>query len=355
MKKAFLFILGIGFLMTSCHQKKEEKSGRLTNEQIPITVRTSNEYQVSLHNESDCMLAYSEILDMPEYEQAEQVTEGSFVLNFSDATKRLLFGLQDNKTKNTMYTSERRLNMTGAPNFRDAGGMVNKQGKQVRWGKLYRSGTLNGLSETDWKLFASLGIKKVIDFRTPSEIENEPDNIPESLNVESIHAMIGNPAAMENAATNPKELTKSEAIAYMTKFSRDFVHSIHDFKPVFDALTENDNPVPFLFHCTAGKDRTGMAAALILMTLDVDRDVIMNDYLLSNQYALPYYLENKDKMSIFGFNDDVIEVMGGVRQEYLQTSFDMIDSTYGSFEVLLEEVFGITPEQRLDIIEKYTY
>lgn len=272
-------------------------------------------------------------------------------------SERLMFAVANGK--DTAYYSERHLSMQGTPNFRDLGGYRNKDGKQIKWGAIYRSGELSHLTPRDLALFASTGIKKVVDFRTDVEVARNPDKYPENAGVVRISSPIGDQKAMGRMMkefSKPENLTAEKAREFMVEGGKNFAVSAKDFQPVVDALVYGGPQTPFLFHCSAGKDRTGFSAALILGILNVDRDTIMEDYLLSNKYTIPYYQKNGQMPGNFGdVSADALKPFMGVEPEYMQASWEAIDNIYGSMDNMLQEVFGITPETRQQIIDKYTY
>ena len=279
----------------------------------------------------------------------------SFAYSCPFPEKRLIFGIINTETNEFLYVSEKHIPMQGTPNFRDLGGIFTKDNRQIKWGTIFRSGALANLTQTDLEYLKTLNIKKIIDFRTPNEIEQEPDRYPENFNVQNIHAMIGNPADIGGGNIKSIEtITAEQATWFMKKAYATFINSLSDFQPIFDAMLNDGPNKPFLFHCTAGKDRTGISSALILSALNVDRDIIMRDYLLTNTYIAPFFESTKAKFIGTGVSDDAIKVMTSVKREYLQGLFDAIDQKYGSSERMLEEIFGITTEKRQRLIEKYT-
>jgi protein-tyrosine phosphatase len=152
--------------------------------------------------------------------------------------------------------------------------------------------------------------------------------------------------------TTDVKLTPETTARFLVESNKNFALNIQRFQPIMDALFDGE---PFLFHCTAGKDRTGMSASRILTAPNVDRDAIMNDYLLTNKYTIPYYRANKEKTQMLAFDDNVINEPGGVKEEYPQAAFNTIDSIYGNSATMLEKEFGITPKKRQELIKKYTY
>lgn len=267
--------------------------------------------------------------------------------------ERLVFAVGKNEEPGYYYVSEKHIPMQGTPNFRDLGGIINKHGKQVRWGCFFRSGVLNRLTETDLSYFRTLNIKTVIDLRSDFEAEREPENFPDGFGVNYLRAPIGNPADFDKLieSSNTNENAESAVHSVMLRGAKDFVEVIKDFKPVFDAMLKGD---PFLFHCSAGKDRTGLGAALILSLLEVDKEAVLEDYLLSNKYTIPYFTKYINVIMELGVSKEIAIAAAGVKREFLETTLNVIEEKYGSFERMAEEVFGIDKALKQKLIQKYT-
>ena len=359
MRKLFLCSVAVILMVSSCVTKKEE-SKRITmqpEEIVTVTRHESGSYSFKFEKEIKHTVAYGEDENSIDWKSN---TDGKMELNsFSFACpfpqQRYVFGVKNTENNELFYVSEKHIPMQGTPNFRDLGGIVNKDGRQVRWGKMFRSGALANLTPQDLAYFKTLNIGKVIDFRTPDEIERGPDRYPDST-VIGRHAMIGNPANISAAVSGNSlaNITAEKADTFMIMAYENFINSLSDFQPIFDAMLNDGPDKPFLFHCTAGKDRTGISGALILTALNVDREVIFNDYLLSNKYLVPFYESSKESMAKYGFTDEVIKIMSSVKREYLQKLFEAIDEKYGDDAVMLEQVFGITLAKREQLIKKYT-
>jgi len=181
----------------------------------------------------------------------------------------------------------RHIQLEGTPNFRDMGGYQSADGHFVRWGILYRSGVLSFLTSEDVKILQKLGIRLVCDFRSKQESEEAPETWESSLNVEHMSLPIGNqPAASKEdplkqiltANPSPEQLR-----AMMTKFYADFAfQSAPQFAQVFAELKKDR--LPLAYHCVAGKDRTGVFSAFLLLTLGVPEETVAADYALTNKY-----------------------------------------------------------------------
>lgn len=178
---------------------------------------------------------------------------------------------------------DRFLPIRTAVNLRDIGGYPAVDGKRVRWGRIYRSGTLNELSESDVQKVAQLGLEVICDLRTERETERFPD-APERFGAR--------PAVMPLRADHESR-RRLMVLLFRTMQMRQLVYETYiDLILEYNAdvigrllrLAADSDSYPLLFHCTAGKDRTGMAAMVLYGLLGVPDDVIVADYSLSNKY-----------------------------------------------------------------------
>jgi protein-tyrosine phosphatase len=198
------------------------------------------------------------------------------------------------------------LPIAGAYNVRDVGGYRTAVGKTVKTGLLYRSGDLNRLFQRDEKLlFNEKGIKMVIDFRSQAEQDENPDKLPGSGIMVKHFAIDDNIVAPYSRVTEERtngDTVMNDGYAYLgggtytytsgggTSITHDGSAgggSIDQYKLFFAELKNANGPV--LFHCSAGKDRTGVAAAFLLALLGVDKETIINDYLKSGEYVKDKY------------------------------------------------------------------
>jgi len=173
--------------------------------------------------------------------------------------------------------------LEGQRNFRDLGGYRTADGRhQVRWGMLYRSGSLARLTDKDYAVLAPLGITSVIDFRSTTERASEPTDWragePEILT--KAYTSKGE-AALMGVMQGPNA-TQAKVREAMIGFYHQMPEQYADqYSEVFHRLAAHKSPM--LFHCTAGKDRTGLASALVLTVLGVPRDKVIEDYVLTEK------------------------------------------------------------------------
>jgi protein-tyrosine phosphatase len=251
---------------------------------------------------------------------------------------------------------ERRLGMHGTPNFRDFGGYPTVDGKAVKWGYLFRSGQLSSLSEHDLELLGSLELGLVCDFRRQEEQDGDPSRLPghQPPRIASLPIIPGSNARFFEQAEG-KMADRQAMFDFMLDINRDFVEAqAPTYARMFrEILHEPDTR--FLVHCAAGKDRTGFAAAIILLALGVSRDVVMRDYMLTGFYFHPdkeidrlrqkYQMQQLDAQSIL----PMLEVHEG----YLARALLAIDQSYPNVEVYLEEALGVGPQELQQLRAQY--
>lgn len=215
-------------------------------------------------------------------------------------------------------------------NFRDLGGLRTVHGKRVKWGTIFRSDDLGGLSDRDLAYLASIPLKSIVDFRSHSEIEASPDRVPES--VQNRHPLSIDPGSIMGFMEKGVDaITTADAEDAMMMLYRTFVTDsacLTRFKEFFELLQDEGN-APLLYHCSAGKDRTGIATALLLSALGVDEETILEDYLLSNSYL-------KDKYSAIIDKFPELRAMFEVKPHYIKGTFDEIKTRHGSVEQFLK-------------------
>ncbi|MDR2084281.1 MAG: tyrosine-protein phosphatase [Bacteroidales bacterium] len=252
-------------------------------------------------------------------------------LKQEDRNRRIYFQLVTENAKTIL--AERHLPMEGGYNFRDIGGYKTSDDNYVCWGKLFRSDDLSNLTKTDLTYLSTIPIKTIVDFRSESEIEQAPDKIPHGtkkrfeINIEPGNILSG----IDMNFTSP-----NTADTLMMIMNETFVLDstiIASYKYFFELIQDNEN-IPLIYHCSAGKDRTGMATALILYSLGVPEETIMHDYLLSN-----VYLTNKYETYIKQYPG--MASVFTVKEEFLQAGISKIKETYGSIENFLQEELDV--------------
>lgn len=236
-----------------------------------------------------------------------------------------------------VYEKQRHLKFSGTKNFRDLGGYATEEGRTVRWNVLYRSDSLHKLTNADLKFISALNLSRIIDFRAPYEALREPDRLPDDL---AVHLLS---LPMEDSSTKVwheardemvKNIKNLDPVQYMTQTNVELATKFTPEYRLFFRELLASNGEPLLFHCAAGKDRTGFAAACILRILGVSSEILMQDYLLTNRYFLDAYRWEMVLASLLRGRKFADGIRGFMRadERYLSAAFDTIDREYGSFD-----------------------
>jgi protein-tyrosine phosphatase len=231
--------------------------------------------------------------------------------------------------------------LQGASNFRDVGGYLTSNGQRVRRGQVFRSDHLAGLSDADVARLQAMGVGHSLDFRGVAEYTATPYDIPGVQRV----ALTIEPtviARMQALVAQGIVPTTEETVELMRETYRDFVNrNAGTYGRFMKHLLEQ--PTPQVFHCTAGKDRTGFAAALLLSALGIDRGTIEHDYLLTNQlYRRDPSLEGQG-------HAHVMKVLWQVQPEFLHAAFETVDAQHGGMREYLHGAIGLTPQELLEL------
>jgi protein-tyrosine phosphatase len=239
----------------------------------------------------------------------------------------------------------RHLNLAGASNFRDLGGYATRDGRTVRWRHIFRSNHLAHLTDDDAAVLRALGVKSAFDFRGSAE-RNEALCGISDITVHSLPVEPTVVAALRAIAAGGTQLSADHAVEVMRDSYRSYVQqNTPRFRALFAHLLEDR--APLVIHCTAGKDRTGFACALILHTLGVPDDVISEDYLLTNQFY------RRDPNSSSDLPDHVKQVLGSVQPAFLGAAFEAIDADYGSLDNYLKDGIGLGAAEREALAARY--
>jgi len=254
--------------------------------------------------------------------------------------------------------AERLLPLEGGVNFRDLGGYATVDGRQVRRGLLYRSGSMAGLTEKDHDYLRQLDIAVIADFRSTEERLREPTRWPEGE--EPIRRLerdydleFGEVVAVLRGAPDP-EAARAAFASFYRRLPRDFADQ---YRAMFAEMVAGNTPLAF--NCSAGKDRTGVAAALILTALGVPRETVTEDYLLSNRYYKPKApadgaAQDPAAQLFARLPPEVVAVFMGVDAQFLDAAFAGMTEEYGSVEGYLEQAIGLDAASRETLRQRYT-
>lgn len=258
----------------------------------------------------------------------------------------LILFLSTHLTAQINDSSIRMIHLSANVNFRDIGGYKTNSGKQVKWNMIYRSAEINKLTEADLNELEKRKINFDFDFRGLEESKKAPDILWK--NVQYIRCGAGSESTF-NWIQSLKNIKDGDSLmlSFYTKIDSFGIK----YKPLFiHLLNQNDNEAT-LYHCSAGKDRTGIATAFILYSLDVPEETIFEDYEATN-----YYRENENKkmqqmMSQSGIDKNVVASMMLAKRNYLKATFQEIIKQYGSLDNFLEKELGISSKEK-EILKK---
>lgn len=244
-----------------------------------------------------------------------------------------------------MNTPARTLSLSGATNFRDLGGYRAADGRTVRWRRLFRSNHLGRLTAEDIAVLDALGLHAVCDLRGRTERERAACVLQgpavHSLPIEP--AIIGRLQAM---VANNDVLETDVLIEMMRDTYRSYAREhVGPYRTLFAHILAAEGPV--VFHCSAGKDRTGFGAALILSALGVPRETVVEDYLLTNRHW------KMDAVSRHGLPETAHAVLGSVEESFLVAAFDAIESDHGGMDDFLRTAIGLGDAERRRLADLY--
>lgn len=247
-------------------------------------------------------------------------------------------------------------------NFRELGGYQTTDGRQVQWHRLIRAGALGQLSEADLALLAQLNVTADIDFRSPTELEAAADRVPHTATYH--HEPVFDTDRTESSKTNAElepllvadpdsgarhmEVTYQEMVTEPTSktaYQHFFAHLL---------ATPSDGAV--LFHCTAGKDQTGVGAFLLLSALGVDTKTIEQDYLLTNQVNEAFVNELLQRFASAGKNETYVHnfrSLATVSPRYLNATKQAIATHYGTVNDFLTTGLGLSAGNLADLKQLY--
>ena len=246
---------------------------------------------------------------------------------------------------------ERTIDLEGCLNFRDLGGYETTDGRAVRWDRLYRTSDLSKLTRSDLKYLSQFDVKLVCDFRSDRERAASPnrtiDDAPEILDL-----------PVDQEGVDPEVLrtkirTGGLVALGVEQMMRDAYRAfVTDYSEVWAAMFQRlvrEEDLPTVVHCTAGKDRTGFASALVLFALGVSEEVVFEDYLSTNYYQqnfARFVLRWIPLYSFFRTDPEDLLPLLEARPEYLQVALDEMVARYGSINAYLEQALGLDAEMR---------
>lgn len=240
-----------------------------------------------------------------------------------------------------MSQRERLIALEGALNWRDLGGYKTADGRVTRWDCVYRSDGLDQLTDADLDVIAQLGIKLVIDFRVDREVDEHPSRLPDHPELRRQRLPIGGDevegrSILETIRAGEIKSYSVEEMAAV--YERLLEESAMNFGEVVIHATESEN-LPMVFHCTAGKDRTGLMAMLLLGALGVSDDDIVTDYELTTHYRSNKRLAILGpELEKAGVDIESVRTFLTAQAPVMAATLEALKARYGSIErYLLDE------------------
>ena len=254
-----------------------------------------------------------------------------------------------------------KLDFEGAHNFRDMGGYPLASGRRVRAGRLYRSDHLGRLTDADQALLEEIQLRTVVDLRR----EEERDEILDRIDNPAI-AQLWLPVSAEAAdvvtlrrSLERGEMGPDEAVEFLRMANRQFVEVFSQVFSDFLHLLLDESNYPLVFHCSAGKDRVGFAAAMTLFALGADEETVMHDYLATNHITANYVeglVEGIMEMPVPGMelSGQALRKLMQVERDYLGGALGLMRERHGGVQGFLEAELNFGPDKRAQLAELLT-
>jgi protein-tyrosine phosphatase len=285
-------------------------------------------------------------------EAAVGLSSGSIVANHtkwrSPPTKECLV---------TDFRAVSSLRFDRVANFRDMGGHTTHDGRRLVPGRLLRAGHLAAASDEDLAKLERFGLKRVFDFRTAADIEHEGEDRLTST-AECVLLPMPDPARggdirklMEGTTVDQLDdiFGGGKAEKMMRESAAGLVRERREPYSLFLKALARADHVPALFHCSAGKDRAGWAGSVVLLSIGVPEEQVIEQYLLSNRAGQEIIERQKQVGNEFWH--DALAPLVGVREEYIQSSLDAVREDWGDFDTYLAKGLSITDEERESLRE----
>ncbi|GBQ11421.1 protein tyrosine/serine phosphatase [Swaminathania salitolerans LMG 21291] len=275
---------------------------------------------------------------------------------------RVYFFIKPQNGQDGLWLADRVLTLEGVANFRDMGGYETQDHRHVRWGQLYRSAAPSGLTSQDYAQIDALGIRTVTDLRTEAEQRKQPTHWKTGPNGTPPAFFASKKPVLPGQMTDRAQLARldtRQARAMMAGFYSRMPELYEDeLKGIFARLLAHRTPT--LTHCTAGKDRTGFASALVLYALGVPEKTILADYAMSGTllraHMTPSFKAAMNDPKTGGAATAASPAMQAMLDSdpaYLEAGFRAIRERYGSVDRYLSEKLGVGPQQRAQLQSLY--
>lgn len=260
-----------------------------------------------------------------------------------------------------------RIELFGAHNTRDLGGLEMADGSKIRVHRLIRSGALSHITAEDVAQLQQHDLRFVIDFRTPAEQRQRPDVHMENVRYHTLPIISEQTMGVTREKNVVDQMARMasdsqfDAEKHMQMIYADFVRSdycVTQLAQFFRLLAELPQNGAVLWHCTAGKDRVGMATALLLTILGASRETVLRDYMRTNDYVANDVASAAEAVAAktgapLPQITDMVTTLYTVKQSYLDSVFDAMTAICGSTEAYLSQKLGITDNVRKQLRKLY--
>ncbi|WP_409057159.1 tyrosine-protein phosphatase [Streptomyces sp. SYP-A7185] len=259
----------------------------------------------------------------------------------------------------------RQIPLQGAVNVRDLGGYRTYDGERVRYGQVFRADALAKLTDADVATLVGLRLKKVVDFRVPAEVRYDgPDRLPAGLavtpravNDNGLFAKLMTVIGSRDPVKQEEMLGSGKADAFMRDVYRTFVTDAANraqFAATLRDIARGGTASPLLYHCTAGKDRTGWTSYLLLRAVGVPERTAVDDFLASNTYRAAYDAKVREGLKQGGLmqNPDLLIPLQEVRTGYLEAALAEAQREYGGLGGYLTKGLGLDARTILALRER---
>lgn len=260
-------------------------------------------------------------------------------------------------------TLDRKVLLGGAANFRDLGGLV-AEGGIVTPSQIFRSASLAKLSDDDMPKLETLKITTIFDLRTEAERVADPDRLPLSARLVGLDVLADGGGGVAQAIAQIREnpavvnslLSAGKVDRMLEQSYRDFIDlpsARASYRSLFQELASPERTGAALFHCTAGKDRTGWAAASLLLLLGVDDASVRQDYLQTNADFLPTLEPLFQSAAQKGVDLELLREAMSVKESYLDTALDRVETEFGSIEQYFLTALGLDESTISQLRERF--
>ncbi|MEO1553419.1 MAG: tyrosine-protein phosphatase [Pseudomonadota bacterium] len=292
---------------------------------------------------------------------AQDVVGGAYAWTADGEPARRYFTISASGNAGDGVTAAvRLLPLEGGRNFRDLGGYATADGKTVKWGHAFRSGVMHELTDADYDYLSGIGVKVICDFRETDERLREPTDWRGGA---AEYLTFADPAE-QDPADNPMfaalmspEATADDVAEGMAAGYVDIAKGeVEGYTKMFDRLAAGD--IPLAFNCSAGKDRAGTAAALLLTALGVPRETVVYDYSLSDDYVdyMAEFLNDEARAEaaadpenpyafLFQLPPEKVAPLLASHPMYIESTFDALDEEYGSVMTFIQAELDVSDSE----------